>query len=450
MKNPSIHPRLSGAPSGQGGFTLVEFVGVIAIVAILASFSIAAIHRQVIETRRDAEDISLRGIAGGLSNVVRFNLTVPSSSTWVAAVASQLNRSQNEIGTNSLGNTRVVMVDPNFVIGSPASAFSSLPFTQTIAGSRQVQNLNFIILSSLADPLPSLVGVAYTNVWNSADSSLPTGWPASWKGKPEDLKRERVTLTGMFYRLVLNNMDSTNSAVWHMDGGSATTTLAPNTTKEIWVVDGTTLNLHETGGTLTTRDILHADASYLFMNNRWVQTVVPLTVAGGNPAATLVETTDVFLTTHNDTAAAAADGAAVEGPYDCEDTDNDHDGWGDHDWWHSRGRHGRNHCGRWTTNYDNDHDCNNDGWDDHDCNHDGWDDHDADHSHRDDDEEGHNGHCNPKANPKAVVENCFNFMRSYTSWAKNSGCAKTGNATQQYNQVCSHREQVRTSVKHCP
>ena len=97
-------------------------------------------------------------------------------------------------------------------------------------------------------------------------------------------------------------------------------------------------------------------------------------------------------------------------------------------------------------------DYDHDGGDDHDDDHDGWGDHDYDHDGWDDDDHslGSTRGCNPKANPRTVVESCFNFMRSYTSWSKNHGCSKTGRAASQYEQVCAQREQVRSASNSCP
>jgi hypothetical protein len=57
---------------------------------------------------------------------------------------------------------------------------------------------------------------------------------------------------------------------------------------------------------------------------------------------------------------------------------------------------------------------------------------------------------NPTANPQAVVDSCFNFMRAYTSWSKHSGCSKNGRAVHLYNEVITQRDRVRATSNSCP
>lgn len=461
--------RLPFGPGRRTGFTLIEFVGVIAIIAILTGYGLVSVQRKLIENRREAEAVSLQGIAAGLSNVVRLNFSVPSSSTWGTAVAAQLNRGLAEILTNSLGNARVVMVDPTFQLGNPALPFSSLPFTQTIAGSREPRNLNFVVLSSLDAPLPSLTGITFSNVWNSADEALPTGWPTSWKGKPDDLRRQRVTLTGLFYRLVLNNLDATNNATWGM-GTGVTNNILPNTRKEFWVVDGTAVDLHGQTGTLFARDILHADASYIYMAGRWVQAVVPATLAINDPAVALIETTDTFLNTSNNTAqtgstdtgvpdttvtAGVCSGckASVSVRFNgctnsvyvtsckdlsnvvlemCDGTRHKYDNLDGHSGTFNS-PNGLNIVRVWVKSgcymsgdgpgY---------GWRvEGPCNSDNC------------------GPSLPAATPAAVVEAAFNCVRGFTTWSNNTGCSKTGNAASSYNQLISHRNNLRDASNSC-
>lgn len=466
------------------GFTLIEFVGVIAIIAILAGYGLVSAQRTLIENRRTAEESSLKGIAAGLSNVVKQALSVPSSSTWSTAVAAQLNRSLNEILTNSLGNRRTVLVDPTFQIGSPALPFSALPYTQTIAGSREPRNLNFIILSSLDAPLPTS-GLTFSNLWNSADEALPSGWPTSWKGSAADLKRERVTLTGLFYRLILNNLDATNSASWSMGTGT-TNAISPNSRKELWIVDGTSVDLHNAGGGLFARDILHADASYIYMAGRWVQAVVPVTVALNDPAVGLVTTVDSFLNTSNNTAQTGGTGGTGD------DDDDDHST--------SPGCNNNPNCGTATaetvsagtdsgcksavtvffngctnsvyvtstkdlsnvvlemcdgTRHKYDNLSSPTGWF---ASPDGknivrvW---VKSGCYMSGDGPGYGwrveGPCETGCcdntpvvrNPAPVVEAAFNCIRSFTTWSNNNGCNKSGGGTQQYNQCLSHRNNLR-------
>lgn len=474
----------SRTPVRTRGFTLIEFVGVIAIIAILAGYGLISAQRTLIENRRTAEETSLKGIAAGLSNVVKQALSVPSSSTWSTAVAAQLNRSVNEILTNSLGNRRTVLVDPTFQIGAPSLPFSALPYTQTIAGSREPRNLNFIILSSLDAPLPTS-GLTFSNIWNSADDALPAGWPTSWKGAASDLKRERVTLTGLFYRLILNNLDATNSASWSMGTGT-TNAITPNSRRELWVVDGTSVDLHNSDGGLFARDILHADASYIYMAGRWVQAVVPVTVALNDPAVGLVTTVDTFLNTANNTAQTGGTGGTGG-------DDDDDDG-------PSTSGGSTSGCGSAPaetvaagtdsgcksavtvffngctnrvyvtstkdlsnvvlemcdgTRYKYDNLSSPTGWF---ASPDGknivrvW---VKSGCYMSGDGPGYGwrvdgpcvtGCCDNAPvvrNPAPVVEAAFNCIRSFTTWSNNTGCSKSGGGTQQYNQCLSHRNTLR-------
>ncbi len=456
-------------PALRSGFTLIEFVGVIAIIAILTGYGIVSVQRRLIENRREAEGVSLQGIVTGLSNTVRLNFTVPSSATWVSAVASQLNRSQSEIRINSMGNTRVMMVNPRFKVGSPGLPFSRLPYTQTIAGSREPRDLDFILLSSLDGPLPSLSGVDFEDVWDSTDDALPHDWPESWKGKPEDLLRQRVTLTGLFYRLILNNLDATNNATWGM-GTGVTNNILPNSRKELWVVDGTAVDLHSQSGGLFARDILHADASYVYMAGRWVQAVVPATLAINDPAVSLIETTDTFLNTDNNTTetgntgSSIPDTTAVAGVCvdcqsevsvrfngctnsvyvtSCKDLSNvvlemcDGTRYKYDNLTGLTGTfnspNGQNIVRVWVKSgcYQSG-DGPGYGWRvDGPCN------------------TGNCGPTLPAATPASVVEAAFNCIRGFTTWSNNTGCSKTGNSVSTYNQLISHCNNLKSASNSC-
>jgi len=462
-------------PASTRGFTLIEFVGVIAIIAILAGFGLVSAQRTLIENRRAAEEVSLKGIATGLSNVVKQALSVPSSATWSTAVAAQLNRSLNEILTNSVGNRRTVLVDPTFQLGAPSLPFSALPYTQTIAGTREPRNLNFVILSSLDDALPSS-GLTFSNIWNSADDALPAGWPASWKGSAADLKRERVTLTGLFYRLILNNLDATNSATWSM-GDAATNAISPNSHRELWVVDGSSVDLLNAGGGLFARDILHADASYIYMAGRWVQAVVPVSIALNDPAVGLITTVDTFLNTANNTAGSGGSGGSGGLPAGCDTPDAETMSAGTASGCKSavtvffngctnkvyvtstkdlsnvvlemcdgtRYKHDNLNVGKtgWFASPDGQNILR--VWVKSGCFMSG-------------DGPGYgwrvvgpceSGCCATSStppvvrNPAPVIEAAFNCLRGFTTWSNNNGCSKSGGGNQPYNQCVSHRNTLR-------
>jgi hypothetical protein len=237
-------------------------------------------------------------------------------------------------------------------------------------------------------------------------------------------------------------------------------------------VDGTAVDLHSQTGTLFARDILHADASYIYMSGRWVQAVVPASIAINDPAVGLIETVDTFLDTVNNTAeTGTGSGTGVpdatvtvglcEGcnsevtvKFDgcstsvevtsckdlsnvvlemCDGTQFKYDGLTE-----KRGTftspNGLNIVRVWVKSG-----CymsgDGPGY--------GW------------RVEGPctTGNCGarpPNDNPVAVVEAAFNVIRSFTSWSNNTGCSKTGNSVTIYNQLISHRNNLHTASNFCP
>ena len=276
------------------GFTLIELLGVLAIVALLGAIVIASVLKQLKQGQRDAESASLDGLAEAFTNSIKGTYTIQSSTNWVSALSAQLSQAPNLVGTNQWNNARVIWMDPTMQLGATTNA-PTFPFVQGIAGSAvQPSNVRFLIISSLTDPMPSLSGLVFSNVWDTAVNTKPTGWPTNWIGENEDLQIRRVALHGLFYRLVLNNLDTTNAGTWTLSSVSTNTTLAAGGRREQWVLDGTTVSLTDLSGTPSIRDTLHADASYVYEGGKWLRHLSQGTGASGTsgPFGALI---DAFL-----------------------------------------------------------------------------------------------------------------------------------------------------------
>lgn len=260
------------SPFRAAGFSLIELIGVLAIIAILVAITTTSSIKRVSTGRRDAESGSLDTLAAAMTNSVLGGHMVTDTVNWSTNLAALLNTVPIQVAVNSAGNARVLLADPLLTIG-PAGGGQGLPYTQSNNGSVQPANLRFLFLSSVSAPLPSLTGVAFSNLWNAADATLPTNWPTTWKGEPADLLVRRVGLHGLFYRLILNNLTVSQNAYWSLDSSLTNVAILPGARTEVWVVDGSALNLYSDASTLLYRDILHADASYVFENGSWLPRV---------------------------------------------------------------------------------------------------------------------------------------------------------------------------------
>jgi prepilin-type N-terminal cleavage/methylation domain-containing protein len=118
----SSTPHASRLTSSQG-FTLVELIGVLAILAILMSFITPSIINQLRSARRDAEDQQLANIAQGIELYLRQTRSFPAnlpvlSPDYVPVSSGQLTNNDNGflryyfVQPNISGYTNVAGLDP--------------------------------------------------------------------------------------------------------------------------------------------------------------------------------------------------------------------------------------------------------------------------------------------------------------------------------------------------
>lgn len=229
-------------PRSSQGFTLVELVGVLAIMAILASFIAPNVINQLRSARRDAEDQQLTNIAQGIELYLRQTRSFPAnlgvlSPDYVAASSGQLTNNDN-------GYLRYYFVQPN------------------ISGYTNVAGL---APTALADSRILLI----TNLTQNAnptittDAEFETWWNTDETGTP-DLKIHRGHVSHLFHLLSLSADGAGGS--YAIDGtptNSGGGTLAANTGYHI---TGTTVALDEANvfSTAEKQFVLTAEAGYRF------------------------------------------------------------------------------------------------------------------------------------------------------------------------------------------
>lgn len=276
----------TGDPRRGPGFTLIEMIGVLAVIMILATLVFSATVRQLDQLEARKEDAALARLAEALTRSIQRTRSIPAATNWVAAVAAELGADTAGVGLNPRNNARLLWVDPRFQIGLNGGG---LPYQQTITGSVVTNatgevipplNPRLILLSSLGPPFPAAVvtgGTVATNfdaLWDAAPETRPAVGPwSSWGGAGRDLRVQRVHLGPLFVRLLLHNHASPGPGRYAIDG--LATNVVPNTPGGVnaFFIRGTVLDLLTHTNTLDARQILARDSSFMYNLGTWRATL---------------------------------------------------------------------------------------------------------------------------------------------------------------------------------
>lgn len=276
---PNPRRRARRPPRAACAFTVVELVGVLAVVAIIAAFMAENIIEKMRLAAIDAERTSLASLTKTLEKYVVRTKSIPALSNLPAALAADLAVAQDRATHTAQGNPRWFWVDPDHRVGTNAT--STLPFTQTGAGSVQPQKLRMVVISSVGTPLPTPAvspdANQFLQAWNAVAGAVPAFLSSSWNGRPDDLNIQRLELGTLFCRVVLENLDANYDAWYSVDTTNTLSSIAKLTAPAtsgraptiFWLVRGTVLNFHYPDQSLQAREYIMEDVGYTFENGRW-------------------------------------------------------------------------------------------------------------------------------------------------------------------------------------
>src|SRR5205809_1100129 len=140
---PFLHPSITRRPARA--FSLLELIGVLVVIAILASVLGPAIIRRIDHAAWTKEKADLNSMADALTQSIPRTKSVPAFTDWASAVASQVSLPVSAVLTNGRRYARAFLIDPSLSIGG-----AGLPYTQTTNGATNVDNARVMIVSSLA------------------------------------------------------------------------------------------------------------------------------------------------------------------------------------------------------------------------------------------------------------------------------------------------------------
>jgi len=287
----------------QRAMTLIEMIGALAVLAILAAVLVPAFVRQMDKVASEQEDASLKSLGDALQQSILRNRSVPSYTNWASVVAGEQGVDVLDVLTNPRHQPRVFLIDPALRIGTNVAGQR---YQQNNAGSIITNNgvivppisPRVILLSSISRALPAGVvsGVpATTNDfnavwdWNDPGGAPPAGslW-AGWQGA-RDLKVQRINLAPLFVRLVLTTYASPSNGLYSIDRMATNSVPTSNSIgMEGYFFQNSVLSLITHMQVLDAEQVLIRDSSFVYNESVWRGSIAGGLMIGGFDIAGIV------------------------------------------------------------------------------------------------------------------------------------------------------------------
>lgn len=285
--NPRERPGPVGKAAGRSGFSLLEVIVVLALMSILGTIAVQSLFVRIVQAQRDENQAALDRYVGAVESLILRTQTVPSASDLPGAVAEEIGIPVSQVAVNRSGYARAFRWDPSCRVGADANSVP--PYTQSSAGSVSPVSSRLLIISSLGRALPTLgtSQAAFDGLWSTAEDAVPASW-TGWSADGKDLRLRRLNIQGLFQRVVLNNLDPINSAVYSVVG-STNVTLAPRQQLVAWFIRGSQMTFRYPNGAIQASEFIDIDSSYSHENGRWGKGIDRASPPALGGFATLIE-----------------------------------------------------------------------------------------------------------------------------------------------------------------
>lgn len=294
----ALRSEARSVPSIRSGFSLIEFVGVMAVLAILAAMTAPLLVRQSDKGALAKEVSELSSISNALCMDIIRNKAMPDETTWHNVAANWMNRPAAQISTNARGYQRAFLIyNGGWLAGYPAGSF----YSQSGTGLSGTNNARAMIVSTIATALPISSGrptaADFNNIWNTPPLQKPSTW-TTWNGSGADLTIQRFNVDPLFHRLILANRDNSTQPGFTIDSTSAgaKTLVVHNTGKDAYYLDGTVVSLW-VGSTLTNSFVLTSDVSFTFNGGMWRAQLAGGSAGNGGLATNFSAFANAFIST---------------------------------------------------------------------------------------------------------------------------------------------------------
>ncbi|MCP5516123.1 MAG: type II secretion system protein [Verrucomicrobiales bacterium] len=283
--------------SRSRGFSLIELLGVLAIMVILTASVVPPIFRQMRIAEQQSEAGSVEAIAKAFEQVVRESKVLPGSADWLNLVQTALDRPPQSLGFGAGGCPREMIYHPLCPIspGENANEQTAAGFQSIPPGFDRV-----MVVSTVRDSLPTAYlpesPKAFEALWNLEPHRRPAGWSAEALPDPDDLQIARIDLNRLMHQVVINNVTSDSSpARISLEENGTVFSIARQEPSVPWqtsFIHGTGLNLHGPDGQVWARELINGDRTLYYGDNGWGLSPPP---GPGDISSTVIPLVEAFL-----------------------------------------------------------------------------------------------------------------------------------------------------------
>lgn len=249
----------------EAGFSLLELIAVMAVMAILAGTMAPNIAASVDRAYRDSERQTLSVLAQDLRQAIVNDKRIPSPSanTWGQAIARVSEYPLQRIIANDKGYRRRLLVDPQFFAG-PARHFKG--YVQKKGLQQPPQSPRMMLVSDLRRHVPALKNDAavFDAIWHQRSDAMIK--------ESKDLLIERINLADQFHRLVVGNQNKQRT-FFRLENGPAVAVPKAIAGRDgsltRYVIHGSRLLLHHApypSGTVQQVTVVQADTAWHYQS----------------------------------------------------------------------------------------------------------------------------------------------------------------------------------------
>jgi prepilin-type N-terminal cleavage/methylation domain-containing protein len=277
--------RQSAISNPLSGFSLLELIGVLAIIAVLAAALFPVLIRRIDLATKKQETANLMVVSNALVSAALHGGGVPTVAQWTNSVATWSMMPASSTVANSRRYNRFYFTES--LASSAANGVTYFPTNQravvvsTLGG-------DAIDPSTLPDPRGgALSATEFEALWATRDGSRPaSGMFSTLNVNGDDFLVQRVDYAPLFHRLTLVNRD-TNSASFRIEQGSTNSLVnsggSPNVTWQAYYLDGAMLTLGDDAGRPMAQMLLTRDMGFVFEGGFWRDQIMGLSSGNSLP-----------------------------------------------------------------------------------------------------------------------------------------------------------------------